>query len=232
MLFIQTAAMKTAKLENRASEQYHHDQQRASMARAINPSLRDLETRETRTDGRVPQPAMRAVERITGTADAAPFERRVNDEVKLSCVTVSAPVMSGAPVNLSIDEFDRLQKDDQTRIMRQVLAYRGARERIVENGSDREAFARELGVQRRACRLAREAVRDGKKTVINREQSKRDKKSGRPKIRASGTARFTKGPTTRLVATTGPIGVEVSDRRLSRGESDLFAINAVETVTA
>lgn len=220
-MFAPTNAMKRAKLADVRAAEYFAEVSRLSAVRGQVAS----------PDGRVAQPPLLAVRAQSAPDPIEP--RRVNAELKLSRVTVSAPAATGAPVNLTMAEFRRLKKEDQARIMRQVLAFDGARERMAPDGSGRslaDAFEAELSFQRAVVRSGSAAIADGKSDRVSKSAAKRDTHKGYRKMKDAGQASF-KRSGTRYSGVSTPNGVDASTRPLKLGETGILRINALETVT-
>jgi hypothetical protein len=206
-------ARKIAREQARQSALHFAAQNTANAKRSSDPSLEQMR------DYKTPQIAAG----IGTCVAAAPIKAVVRpefvdlqpvDQITLAdcapATTCGAPVpQTGAPVNVSRVEYQRLKPEDQARIRAQCLAYDGARDRIKNHGTTlATAFYAELDLQSSIVRRSGNLAMDGKKRIISKSAAK---KRGYRKMNDAGVASF-KGLPTRVESMPNGTFIMVQDK--------------------
>lgn len=189
-LVLSSIKFNTVRAKARADAQYHHEQARQLAAnpesahRAYDPETNSMV---------VTQPPMRATARVTGISTEcgpATIPRHYQSEPKAPAIAPE-PV-TASPVDVSIGEIQAMSDSERAVILRRIMAFDGARERMkpVPGRTLAEALIQELDYQRRVIREARGIVRKGKTVRHSKTAAKRDNYKGYRKMKDGGTARM------------------------------------------
>jgi len=213
---------KLVRARMKASETYFDDQNRRNQARSVDPSIQDMLNYSVRTatvmhDVGIPMtitivPAnpVRAIERIT-SANA--------DEPAVYCnphhMTETTPAVvlpsSGAPLDMDVESFRKLNQEDRQRAIARLLAVDGARERMAPNGSRTlvQALEAELAYQRGLVRQSAALASAGETKRVSKSKAKRDRSKGAHKPRDGGTATFKRSPEFQVRECGGVVSVDI-----------------------
>ena len=214
---------KIIRARMKASDDYFDAQVRRNQTASADPSIdymRDYsgKTATVMHDVGIPMtitvvPAfpVRAIERIT-SANA--------DEPAVYCnphhMTETTPAVvlpsHGAPLDMDVETFRKLNPEDRQRAIARLLAVDGARQRMAPNGSRTlvQALESELAYQRGLVRRAVKTADDGETRRISKTAAKRDRSKGARKPRDGGTATFKRSPEFQVRDCGGVVSVDIN----------------------
>lgn len=189
-LVLSSLKFNAVRAKAHADAQYHHEQARQL---AANPELAHRAYDPDTNSLVVTQPPMRAVERITCiSAECGPkaVPRHYQSEPKAPAI-VPEPV-TASPVDSSIGEIQAMSDSERAVILRRIMAFDGARERMqpVPGRTLTAALTQELDYQRAVIREAKGIARKGKTVRHSKTAAKRDNHKGYRKMKDGGTARM------------------------------------------